>query len=197
MKAVLYCLCPHKKVYLSGRETYEEPEIFNVKEELVDLGLDTTKVVKSFYTEWRQFVLKKSVFDVAAGLIIASAVTSLTNSLVNDILLPLLVAIWKGASLQNYFIVIAQGHSKNVTYSTLAAATSDGAVTWNYGKFCDTLITFIFYSFAIFILFRVIKHLKLVSEKKLIRLAAEKKLLDDERLKEFEKQRAKISDTVI
>eukprot|EP00298_Acanthocystis_sp_HF-20_P029555 c8454_g1_i1.p1 GENE.c8454_g1_i1~~c8454_g1_i1.p1 ORF type:complete len:260 (+),score=105.75 c8454_g1_i1:47-781(+) len=176
MEKISSCLKRKKSKTAEKEQTTNKlNNIDDFEEELQDLAHDTIKVVRSFYTEWRQFALKQSVFDVAVGLIIANAVTALTKSLVSDIILPLIVAIWRGGSLSNNFVILVNGKSNNSTYTTLAAATADGAVTWNYGSFIDTAINFVFTTLAVFVLYKALTY---------VRKAAEKQLEKEKALKE-------------
>ena len=115
---------------------------------------------EKFYGEWREFALRKNTFDVATGIMIGSALTKIANSLVKDVLTPLIVATWSGAALGESFIVLRAGHAGKMSFQTVAEAQSYGAVTFNYGRFLEALIDFLFVSLAIFLLFKTLTRVK-------------------------------------
>eukprot|EP00937_MAST-01D_sp_MAST-1D-sp2_P007725 g7725.t1 len=116
--------------------------------------------ITDFYSEWREFALRKNAFDVATGLMIGTALTAIAKSLVNDILTPLIIASWAGASLSNLFVVLVAGKSGSKDYETPAQAEDDGAVTFNYGRFFETCIDFVFVSLCIFVLYKGLLSVK-------------------------------------
>jgi large conductance mechanosensitive channel len=110
----------------------------------------------SWVEEFRAFIMRGNVVDLAVGIIIGAAFTGVVNSLVKDILTPLLGLLFGGLDFTNIFITL-KGHSA----PTLAEAQRAGAVTWNIGLFLNTVIQFIVVSFAIFWLIRVLTRLHL------------------------------------
>ncbi len=98
--------------------------------------------------EFREFIARGSVVDLAVGVVIGAAFTAIVNSLVNDILMPPLGLIIGGVDLSNFFIVL----KGSGTYPTLEAAKAAGAVTINYGQFVNAVIRFVIVAFAIFVL---------------------------------------------
>ena len=89
---------------------------FNVVEEEVE-----QKVAK-FYTGWKNFAFKKDIINVAIGMIIATSFKHVVNSLVNDIIMPILIGLGAGKSVENLFVVLVPGKDNNVTYHTLEQA---------------------------------------------------------------------------
>ena len=113
-----------------------------------------------FYGEWREFALRKNTFDVATGIMIGSALTKIANSLVQDVITPLIVAIWSGAALGESFVVLRAGKGGQMSFETVADAKKSGAVTFNYGRFIEALIDFLFVSLAVFVLFKTLTRVK-------------------------------------
>jgi large conductance mechanosensitive channel len=98
--------------------------------------------------EFRDFIARGSVVDLAVGVVVGAAFTTIVNSLVNDLLMPPLGVIIGGIDLSNFFITLKGTGG----YPTLDAAKAAGAVTINYGQFLSAVIRFLIVAFAIFIL---------------------------------------------
>ena len=95
--------------------------------------------MKKFLDEFKAFALKGNMIDLAVGMIIGSAFTSIVNSLVNDIFMPLLSLITGKVDFTNMFIAL-DGN----TYATLAEAKELSVATINYGSFITQTINFRF-----------------------------------------------------
>ena len=91
--------------------------------------------------EFREFISKGSVMDLAVGIIIGAAFTTIVNSLVNDIIMPPLGLLIGGIDFTNFFVTL-----KGVHFETLDAAKTAGAVTVNYGLFINAIIKFLLQS---------------------------------------------------
>ncbi len=102
---------------------------------------------KGFIHEFREFIMRGNVMDMAVGVIIAGAFQSIVNSLVNDIMMPLITKVTGGLDFTNWFISLDGSH-----YDTLAQAQEAGAATLNYGVFITAIIQFIIMAFIIFML---------------------------------------------
>ena len=105
--------------------------------------------------EFREFIARGSVVDLAVGVVIGAAFTAIVNSLVNDILMPPLGLIIGGIDLSNFFITLKGAGA----YPTLEAAKAAGAVTVNYGQFLNAVIRFVIVAFAIFLLVKQVNRL--------------------------------------
>lgn len=105
--------------------------------------------------EFKTFIARGSVIDLAVGIIIGSAFTSIVNSLVNDIIMPPLGLLTGKVDFSNKFITLSGG-----SFETLAAAQAAGAVTMNYGLFINAVIKFMIVAFAVFMLVKQINRLK-------------------------------------
>ena len=119
----------------------------------------------TFLDAWKEFALRKDILNTATGFMIGGAVTSIVNSLVQDVLTPLISWAWQGSKrLEAEFVVLRHGKSNATVYTTLEAAHEDGAVTLNYGMFFSSCIDFLVMSFIIFLLFRFIRRLQRSAE---------------------------------
>jgi large conductance mechanosensitive channel len=105
--------------------------------------------------EFREFAMKGNVVDLAVGVIIGVAFGAIVASMVGDIIMPIVGAISGGLDFSNYFT----GLSKAVTASNLADAKKQGAVL-AWGNFLSVTINFIIIAFVLFMVIRLMNHLK-------------------------------------
>lgn len=108
----------------------------------------------SFASEFRQFALKGNVVDLAVGVIIGGAFGKIVDSLVSDVIMPIVGRIFGGLDFSNYFIPLA-----GQTATTLAEARKAGAVL-AYGNFMTVALNFVILAFIIFIMVKQINRLK-------------------------------------
>ncbi len=108
------------------------------------------------FKEFRTFVMRGSVIDLAVGVIVGASFTGIVNSLVKDILLPPVGLILGGIDFSNFFLVLKGDHA----VATLKAASDAGDVTLNYGLFVNTILNFLIVAFVLFMLLRQINKLK-------------------------------------
>ncbi|MCI8993105.1 MAG: large conductance mechanosensitive channel protein MscL [Eubacterium sp.] len=105
--------------------------------------------------EFREFALKGSMVDLAVGMIIGSAFTGIVNSLVNDLVMPLLGLLTGNIDFSNLFIALDGNH-----YDSLAAAEAAEAAVFKYGSFISNVINFIIVAFVIFLVVRQINKIR-------------------------------------
>jgi len=98
--------------------------------------------------DFRDFAFKGNVIDMAVGIIIGAAFTTVIASLVNDVLMPLLGLVTGGMDFSGRFTVIA-GPAGD--YATAAAAKAAGATVLGWGNFLTALISFLLVAFALFL----------------------------------------------
>ena len=111
--------------------------------------------------EWKEFLMKGNVLDLAIGVIIGGAFGKIVTSFVNDILMPPLGLMLGKMNFSDLFISL-----NGQPYPSLAAAKAAGAPTLNYGLFINTLIDFVLIGTAIFLLIKQINRLKKPAEEK-------------------------------
>lgn len=121
--------------------------------------------VSGVWKEFKKFISRGSVIDLAVGIIIGGAFQVIVRSLVDDILMPILGLFTGGIDLSNLFINIS-GES----YATLAEAKAAGAATINIGLFINAIINFIILAFVIFLIIRAINKMRDRLKKKRLRL---------------------------
>ncbi len=109
--------------------------------------------------EFKDFAMKGNVLDMAVGIIIGAAFGKIVDSLVKDIIMPPIGLLMGGVDFTNLFVIIKQGKDIG-PYATVELAQKAGAVTWNYGVFINTILTFIVVAFAIFMLLKAYNKAK-------------------------------------
>jgi large conductance mechanosensitive channel len=110
--------------------------------------------------EFKEFVMRGNVVDMAVGIIIGAAFGTIVKSLVSDIIMPPIGLLLGNVDFSNLFTVLKEGAKAVGPYASLADAQAAGAVTINYGVFINTIISFIIVAFAIFLVIRKINKLK-------------------------------------
>ena len=116
--------------------------------------------MKSFFNEFKKFISRGNVIDMAVGIIIGSAFTKIVNSLVADIIMPPLGILLERIDFSSWFIVLKSGAKTEVPYVSLEAAKTAGATTLHIGFFINSIISFLIVAFVIFLLLKVINKLK-------------------------------------
>ena len=114
----------------------------------------------SFASEFREFAIKGSVIDLAVGIIIGAAFGKIVDSLVKDLIMPVIGRIFGGLDFANYFIMLAPppaGYSGPMTYEALTKA---GVPLLAYGNFITVIINFLILAFVIFWMVRQLTSVK-------------------------------------
>jgi large conductance mechanosensitive channel len=105
--------------------------------------------------EFRSFIMRGNVVDLAVGIIIGVAFTAVVSSLVKDIFTPIIGLVVGGIDFTNIFVTL-----KGPSEATLADAQKAGAVTVNFGVFLNALIQFLIVSFAVFWMVKALARLR-------------------------------------
>ncbi|ASK35783.1 large conductance mechanosensitive channel protein MscL [Alloalcanivorax mobilis] len=106
--------------------------------------------------EFREFAVRGNMVDMAVGIIIGGAFTTIVKSLVSDIIMPPIGLLISDVDFADLFVVLKGAGD----YATLADAQAAGAVTLNYGMFINNVISFLIVAWAVFFLVRGINRLK-------------------------------------
>jgi len=109
--------------------------------------------------DFRAFVMRGNVVDLAVGVIIGAAFGSIVKSLVDDVLMPPIGLATGGIDFSNKFIMLQEGAKAAAPYASLADAKAAGAVTLNYGVFINQIVTFLIVAFCVFLLVRAINRM--------------------------------------
>jgi large conductance mechanosensitive channel len=121
-------------------------------------GCGRPKREEAMLNEFKEFISRGSVVDLAVGIIIGAAFTSIVNSLVNDILMPPIGLLLGGIDFSNFFLTL-----KGTSQATLKATQDSGAVVIAYGQFINAVIKFLIVAAAVFLL---VKQVNLFLRKK-------------------------------
>lgn len=108
--------------------------------------------------EFRAFILRGNVLDLAVGVIIGAAFGAIVTSLVNDVIMPPIGLALGSVDFKDLFVVLKDGATAG-PYASLAAAREAGAVTLNYGAFVNTIVSFLIVGFSIFLVVRAANRL--------------------------------------
>lgn len=119
-------------------------------------------------SEFKAFISRGNVIDLAVGIIIGAAFTGIVNSLVSDVVMPVIGILTSGVDFSNLFIPLSWEKWEKVkgTVETLKQAKDAGVPVMSIGVFINTVINFLIVSFVIFILVKQINRLKLAEENK-------------------------------
>lgn len=119
--------------------------------------------MKGFINEFKKFIMRGNVIDLAVGVIIGGAFQAIVNSLVNDIVSPVISLATKGINFADKFIVLTMD---DVSFKTLEAAKEAGYATLNYGSFITAVINFLIMATVIFLLVKGINKISEIGKKK-------------------------------
>ena len=110
--------------------------------------------------EFKEFALKGNFVDMAIGIVIGAAFSTIVKSFVDDIIMPVVGAVTGGVDFSNMFYTMKES-ADGVAHTTVAAAAEAGAITINYGLFINAVVTFVIVAF---VLFMVIKGMNKAKE---------------------------------
>jgi large conductance mechanosensitive channel len=131
--------------------------------------------------EFKEFALKGSFMDMAVGIVIGAAFSTIIKSLVDDVIMPLVGLFTGGVDFSNLFAVISNP-VEGTTYSTLQAAQEAGAVTINYGLFINALVTFVIVAFTLFMIIKSMNAAKAAVEEAKVEAEADAEPSDEVKL---------------
>jgi large conductance mechanosensitive channel len=112
------------------------------------------------WKEFKEFVTRGNVIDLAVGIIIGAAFGKIVSSFVSDILMPPIGLLLGKVNFSDLYISLTGG-----SYKSLAEAKQAGAVTINYGTFFQTIVDFLIIAFAIFLLVKQVNRMRRGEEK--------------------------------
>ncbi len=112
---------------------------------------------KGFGAEFKKFIMRGNVIDLAVGVIVGGAFQAIVKSLVDDVVMPVISLATKGIDFANLFIALDGGE-----YATLEAAQEAGAAVLSYGNFISAVLNFLIMAFVVFLL---VKGINTISEK--------------------------------
>jgi large conductance mechanosensitive channel len=116
--------------------------------------------MKKIWEEFKEFAIKGNAVDLAIGVIIGAAFSSIVNSLVKDVIMPPISLLTGGLDFSSKFVILRAAKDGSTAFHTPADAAKAGAITWNYGNFITLLINFLIIAGAVFLLVRAINKLR-------------------------------------
>lgn len=119
--------------------------------------------MKGFMSEFKKFIMRGNVIDLAVGVIIGGAFQAIVNSLVNDVVSPVISLATKGINFADKFLVLAV---TDEVFATAEAAKEAGYATLNYGAFITAVINFLIMATVIFLLVKGINKVSEIGKKK-------------------------------
>jgi large conductance mechanosensitive channel len=111
------------------------------------------------FKEFRDFIARGNVIDMAVGIIMGAAFTTIVNSMVGDLIMPVIGVATSGVDFADKFFVL-----NGETYANLKAAQDAGVPVLTYGRFLNAVINFVIVAFAIFMLVKAVNRLKRQTE---------------------------------
>lgn len=126
------------------------------------------------FEEFKKFISRGNVVELAVGIIIGAAFTGIVNSLVKDILMPPIGWVMGGIDFSNYFFSLSGGR-----FDSLQAAEQAGAATVNYGRFINACINFLIVSGALFLIVRQVNRLHILHKETLKTPPRQEQLLEE------------------
>jgi large conductance mechanosensitive channel len=128
--------------------------------------------------EFREFIAKGNMLDLAIGIVIGAAFTAIIGSFVKDLVTPL-IGLFGKANFENVFLVLKDGTNPRGPYTTPDVAAKAGAVTLNYGSFLTAVINFLIVAFVLFLIVKAANRMKRKEEEA---VAADPEIPNDEKL---------------
>lgn len=121
--------------------------------------------MKKIIGEFKEFIMRGNVIDLAVGVIIGGAFQAIVNSVVNDIIMPVISLATKGIDFTNKFLVLSKLPEGTQAPATLAAAQEAGYAVLSYGSFISAVINFLIMAVIIFLMVKGINKLSTVGKK--------------------------------
>ena len=114
----------------------------------------------SFFSEFKEFATKGNVVDLAVGVIIGAAFGKIVDSLVKDLIMPVVGRVFGGLDFSNYFVMLASPPPNYNGPMTYEALTKAGVPLFAYGNFLTVALNFIILAFIIFLMVKQINRLR-------------------------------------
>lgn len=111
-------------------------------------------------SEFKEFIAKGNVMDLAVGVIIGAAFQKIVDSLVNDIVMPVVGLATGGTDFTNQFIVLKSGIKAAAPYASLADAKAAGATVIAYGSFLTVTLQFLILAWVVFLMVKAVNRVR-------------------------------------
>ena len=110
--------------------------------------------------EFKEFIAKGNVMDLAVGVIIGAAFQRIVDSLVNDIVMPVVGLVLGGTDFTNLFVLLKDGVKAPPPYETLVQAKAAGAVVFGYGAFVTQVVQFLILAWVVFMMVKAVNRMR-------------------------------------
>ena len=110
--------------------------------------------------EFREFISKGNVMDLAVGVIIGAAFQRIVDSLVNDIVMPVVGLATGGTDFTNMFVLLREGAKAPAPYASLAEAKAAGATVVAYGAFVTQVVQFLILAWVVFLMVKAVNRIR-------------------------------------
>ncbi len=110
--------------------------------------------------EFREFIAKGNVMDLAVGVIIGAAFQRIVDSLVNDVVMPVVGLFTGGTDFTNMFVVLNEGPKQPAPYASLTEAKAAGAAVFGYGSFITEVVQFLILAWVVFLMVRMVNRIR-------------------------------------
>jgi large conductance mechanosensitive channel len=111
-------------------------------------------------SEFREFIAKGNVMDLAVGVIIGAAFQKIVDSLVNDLVMPVVGLATGGTDFTNMFVVLRDGMKVPGPYASLAEAKAAGATLIAYGSFLTQVLQFVILAWVVFLMVKAVNRIR-------------------------------------
>jgi large conductance mechanosensitive channel len=114
----------------------------------------------SMMSEFREFIAKGNVMDLAVGVIIGAAFQKIVDSLVTDVVMPVVGLTLGGTDFSNMFVLLREGPTVAGPYASLADARAAGAAVLGYGAFVTQVVQFLILAWVVFLMVKAVNRLR-------------------------------------
>ncbi len=121
--------------------------------------------MKKIAGEFKEFIMRGNVMDLAVGVIIGGAFQAIVNALINDLIMPLIGLITGGINFSELFIILKLPEGVEASQVTYGNAAELGASIWGYGAFITAVINFLVMALIVFLLVKGINKLSKIGKK--------------------------------
>jgi large conductance mechanosensitive channel len=111
-------------------------------------------------SEFKEFIAKGNVMDLAVGVIIGAAFQRIVDSLVTDVIMPIVGLVTGGTDFTNMFTVLRDGAKAAGPYASLADAKAAGATVIAYGAFVNQIIQFLILAWVVFLMVKAVNRMR-------------------------------------
>jgi large conductance mechanosensitive channel len=111
-------------------------------------------------SEFREFIAKGNVMDLAVGVIIGAAFQKIVDSLVNDLVMPVVGFALGGTDFSSMFVILREGAKAPAPYASLAEAKAAGAAVFAYGAFITQVVQFLILAWIVFLMVKAVNRMR-------------------------------------